>query len=75
MTVQDAVRTLPLPRPAEPARPLVAVRRTAPAAPLVGRDRPMTSEERHFLIGLGVMLVVLSTIIVGGLLLSQYVWG
>ena len=45
-----------------------------PPAPLIGRQRPMTGDEREFLIGLGVVLVGLSSIIVTFLLLAAYVW-
>jgi hypothetical protein len=41
---------------------------------VLGRDRPMTADERQMLIGLACVLVVLSTIIVTFLLLAQYVW-
>jgi hypothetical protein len=78
MTVQDATRTVDVPRQAGPVDPpLTAVAPTpaTPAAPaLLGRDRPLTPEERGFALGLVAMLLVLGTIIVAGLLLGQYAW-
>ncbi len=79
MTVQDTVRTVVVPRQAEPADPPLAppapATDTAPAvAALLGRDRPLTADERMFAIGLVMMLLILGTIIVTGLLVGQYVW-
>ena len=77
MTVQDAaVRTVLVPRQAEPVDPA-----PAPAAgpaqatvPLLGRDRPLTTDERQFALGLALMVLVLGSVIVTGLLLGQYAW-
>ena len=76
MTVQ-APATVPLdrvvvPRQAGPVEPPPAAPRVP--APLVGRDRPLTAEERFCLLGLITMDLVLGTIIVVGLLVGQYVW-
>ena len=74
MTVQDTVPTVTVPRQAQPADPP----RTGPAAdappsaPLLGRDRPLTADERQFAVGLAVLALVLGTIVVAGLLLGQY---
>ncbi len=80
MTVQDAVRTVTVPRQAGPADPPLAppaplppAAAAAPApatASLLGRDRPLTADERQF----AVALVVLESVIVTGLLLAQYAW-
>ncbi len=75
MTVQDTVRTATVPRQAEPAdpprtRPAAAL----PSAPLLGRDRPLTTDERQFAVGLALLALVLGTIVVAGLLLGQYAW-
>ena len=73
MTVQDATRTVTVPRQAGPVDPPLAV--PPPAAPaLIGRDRPRTADERMFALGLAAMAAVLGTIIVVGLLVGQYVW-
>ena len=61
MTVSDTVRTLTVPQQAAPADP--------PLAP-----RPLSAEERQFVLALAAMVVVLGTIIVAGLLLAQYAW-
>ena len=53
--------------PPPPARP-------APA-PLLGRDRPLTADERQCLVGLVALALVLGSVIVTFLLLSAYVWG
>lgn len=44
------------------------------AIPLLGRDRPLTADERQFALALAALSVVLGTIIVTGLLLAQYAW-
>ena len=78
MTVQDATRTVSVPRQAEPVDlPLATPAPATPvpaAAPLLGRDRPLTTDERDFARGLAALFVVLGTIIVVGLLLGQYAW-
>ena len=84
MSVQDDVRTVTVPSPTEPADPPLAslstptpTRPPAPApAPtgVVGRDRPLTKDERLFVFAASGIFVVLSTIIVTFLLLAQYVW-
>lgn len=73
MTVQDTVGTITVPRQAEPVDPPLAPAPPA-TAPLVGRDRPLTTDERQFALGLAAMAAVLGTIIVVGLLLGQYAW-
>jgi hypothetical protein len=71
MTVQDTITTVTVPQQAGPTEPPVAA---PPPAPLVGRDRPLTVDERAFAIGLTALVLVLGTIIVVGLLVGQYVW-
>ncbi len=81
MAVQEAVRTVAVPRQAAPADPVVAApllpETPAPVAtaPVLGRDRPLSAEERQFAIALAVMGVVLKLIIVTGLVMAQNVWG
>ena len=80
MTVQDAaVHTVTVPAQAAPAdaplpREAPAATATPEAAPVVGRVRPLTVDERQFALGLIVMTLALGTIIVVGLLVGQYVW-
>ena len=45
----------------------------APADPPLA-PRPLSAEERQFVLALAAMVVVLGTIIVAGLLLAQYAW-
>lgn len=75
MTVQDTVPTsaVTVPRQAGPVEPPPAAPAVVPV-PLVGRDRPLTADERAFAIGLAALVLVLGTIIVVGLLVGQYVW-
>lgn len=81
MTVQDTV-TVPVPQQAPPPEPQGTARPAAgtagrggpAAAPLVGRDRPLTTEERQFALALVVMLLALGSIIVTGLLMAELVW-
>jgi hypothetical protein len=80
MTVQDT-RTVTVPpqaRPVDPPpAPLPPAAAAAPApasAPLIGRDRPRTAEEREFALALTAMLVCLGTFITVLLLLAEYVW-
>ena len=83
MTVQDtavpvavptqgaqSVDAVPAPLPA----PLPVTAEAPPSAPLLGRDRALTTDERQFAVGLAVLTLVLGTIIVVGLLVGQYVW-
>jgi hypothetical protein len=77
MTVQAPASTVPLdrvvvPRQAGPVEPPL----TAPLvpAPLKGRDRPLTAEERSCLLGLIALHLVLSTIVVVGVLIGHSVW-
>ena len=81
MNVQDTVRTVVIPRQAEPSDDLPAATSVAArpvpapaAAPLLGRDRPLTTDEREFLYGFGALVLLLSTFIVTFLLLSHYAW-
>ena len=80
MTVQDAVHTATVPRQGEPTdapldgAPLSASAPVPVAIPLLGRDRPLTADERQFALALAALSVVLGTIIVTGLLLAQYAW-
>ena len=78
MTVQDAVRTVTVPPQAQPADPPpapLAPPVPAPAsAPLLGRDRPLTADERQIAVALAVMVSILSLVIVTGLLVAQYAW-
>ena len=78
MTVQDTVRTITVPQQAQPVDPPLAPRPATadvpPPALLVGRDRPLTTDERQFAIGLAALALVLGTIIVVGLLVGQYAW-
>lgn len=77
MSVQHDVRTVTVPRPAEPADPPLA---TSPAttssamAGVPGCDRPRTRDERHFVLAMGGVFGGLSVIILTFLLLAQYVW-
>lgn len=73
MTVQETVHTVTVPQQAGPVDPPLSAPAVAPA-PLVGRDRPLTADERAFAIGLAALVLVLGTIIVVGLLVGQYVW-
>ena len=75
MTVQD-VDTVTVPLQAGPAdAPLPpAPVAAAEAAPLTGRDRPLTVDERQFALGLMVMALVLGAIVVCGLLVAQHAW-
>ena len=78
MTVQDATRVVSVPPQAVPADPPPAPEPTtepAGPAPLIGRDRPRTADERQFLPGGLAMCLVLSAYILTGLLLSEFVWG
>ncbi len=77
MTVQDATRVVRVPQQAGPVDPPPAPEpTTSPAAPapLIGRDRPRTADERQFLLGGLAMCLVLSAYILTGLLLSEFVW-
>ncbi len=79
MTVEDTVRTVTVPQQAGPVEPPPATTAPAPApapaaAPLLGRDRPLTADERQFAIGLAALVAVLGAIIVVGLLLAEHVW-
>ena len=72
MTVQDSAPTLAhVPRQAGPVEPPAA---PAHVPPLLGRDRPLTADERAFALGLTALVLVLGTIVVVGLLVGQYVW-
>ena len=75
MTVQETP-TVRVPRQAGPAEPPPAAAEASapPAAPLLGRDRPLTADERAFALGLTALALVLGTIVVVGLLVGQYVW-
>lgn len=79
MTVQDAVRTATLTSPPAPADPppaplppAAAAGAEAPAAPLLGRERPLTADEGQFCVALAVLFGALMLLIVPGLLLAQY---
>jgi hypothetical protein len=74
MTVQDATRTVVVPQQARPVDPPLAPAPEPAAAPLLGRDRPLTAEERQFLLGGLAMCLCLGLYIVTGLLLSLLVW-
>lgn len=80
MSVQDAVRTASVPSPSKPADPPLAAPAplldipTGAAAGVPGRDRPLTRDEREFVLSLAVVFGALSVIIVTFLLLAQYVW-
>ena len=77
MTVQDAARSVTVPQQAGPADPPLAEDETVPAAapaPLLGRDRALTTDERQFALGLVAMALVLGTYIVVFLLVSAYAW-
>ena len=77
MTVQDTA-TVTVPTQAQPVdaprAPLPVPAEVPPSAPLLGRDRPLTTDERQFAIGLAVLALALGTIIVVGLLVGHYVW-
>lgn len=72
MTVQDAVRTVSVPRQAGPVDPPAPA--PAPAAPLPGRQRPYTADEREFALMMLGVIAFLEAFIITGLLLAQYVW-
>ena len=77
MTVQDDVRTVTIPRPAEPSDPPLVdapIPTSAPSAGVAGRDRPLTTDERLFVLGMAGVFGWLSVYIVTFLLLSTYVW-
>jgi hypothetical protein len=80
MPVQDAARTVTVPQQAGPADPPLTTPITEAAAPapapepLLGRDRPMTPDERHFAIGIAVLFFGFTAILLTGLLMAQYVW-
>jgi predicted lipid-binding transport protein (Tim44 family) len=74
MTVQDATRTVTVPQQAGPVDPLVTPAAEPAAAPVLGRDRPLTADERQFLLGGLAMGLGLGLYIVTGLLLSLLVW-
>ena len=79
MTVHDtatpAVVTVPAQAgPVDAPPPAAAPAAPASAAPLLGRDRPLTTDERQFALGLALLTLVLGTIVVVGLLVGQYVW-
>ena len=74
MTVQDATRTVPVPQQAGPVDPPRPHAPEQAAAPVLGRDRPLTAEERQFLLGGLAMCLCLGLYIVTGLLLSLLVW-
>lgn len=76
MSVKDAVRTVSIPRQAGPADPPLP---TPPAAAptsvgVPGRDRPLTSDEKQFILGAIITFGGLALIIVTFLLLSTQVW-
>lgn len=81
MTVQDTAHapadltgTVTVPQQAGPVDAPLPAPAPTPAAPLLGRDRPLTTDERQFALGLALLVLVLGTIIVVGLLVGQYVW-
>ena len=80
MPVQDTTTpavTLPhvtVPSQAGPVDAPLPLPAPEPAAPLLGRDRPLTTDERQFALGLALLTLVLGTIVVVGLLVGQYVW-
>lgn len=76
MSVQDAVRTVTIPKQAGPADPPLTAPVAAPAARagIPGADRPLTSDERQFILGASITFGGLAAIIVTFLLLSVYVW-
>lgn len=74
MSVQDAVRTVTVPQQGGPADPPLAAARPAPRAGVPGADRPLTSEERQFILGASITFGGLAVILVTFLLLSVYVW-
>ena len=76
MSVKDAVRTVSIPQQAGPAEPPLAAT-SAPAAPTAGvpgRDRPLTSDEKQFILGASITFGGLALIIVTFLLLATQVW-
>ncbi len=77
MTVHDLVRPVTVPRQA--AAPDTESAPPAPAPPAaepaqIGRDRPLTADERFFALGLTAMFLVLSTYLVTFLLVGQFIW-
>lgn len=74
MSVQDAVRTVTIPAQGGPADPPLAAAPPAPRVGVPGRDRPLTSDEKQFILGASITFGGLAVIIVTFLLLSVYVW-
>ena len=74
MSVQDAVRTVTIPAQAGPADPPLEAAPSAPRAGVPGRDRPLTSDERQFILGATITFGGLAVIIVTFLLLATQVW-
>lgn len=74
MSVQDAVRSITIPQQAGPADPPLTAAPLAPRAGVPGRDRPLTSDEKQFILGASITFGGLAVIIVTFLLLSVYVW-
>ncbi|MCW2680598.1 MAG: hypothetical protein JWM62_1999 [Frankiales bacterium] len=76
MSVQDTLHTVTIPSQAAPADPPLApaAAAPAPAARLVGVDRPLDADERMFVFGLGATFAVLAALLVTFLLLAEYVW-
>jgi hypothetical protein len=74
MSVQDAVRTVTIPQQAGPADPPLAARPPAPRAGVPGHARPLTSDEKQFILGASITFGGLAVIIVTFLLLSVYAW-
>lgn len=74
MSVQDAVRTVTIPEQAGPADPPLTAAASAPRAGVPGANRPLTSDEKQFILGASITFGGLAVIIVTFLLLSVYVW-
>ena len=74
MTVQDAVRTVTVPRQAGPAEPPPLSPPAASPAQVLGRARPWTTDEKQFVFGMAACFGFLTLYIVPLLLLAQHVW-
>ena len=69
------LQTVTIPQQAGPAEPPPAAAPPAAKAPaLIGKDRPLTAEEREFRLSLVGLFLFLQALIVPLLLISHYAW-
>ena len=74
MSTQDDLRTVTVPRQAGPSDPPLTEPAPVPTAGIPGHDRPLTSEEKQFLVGASITFGGLALMIVTFLLLATQVW-